>query len=302
MSYPTLKEYFVSQYPSLHFEEEAPLSKYTTFKIGGPCPLMIFPSTTEELLFSIKQSSSLGISYYIVGNGSNLLVSDHGVNCLVIHTKRLAQVTVDAQRITVESGVLLGKLAHIASQHNLSGLEFAHGIPGSVGGAIVMNAGAYGGEMSQVVESVTSYDFETDTLHTRSLQELDFSYRHSLFSHKKEVILSATLQLQKGDTSDIIEKMNTFAQSRKEKQPLNFPSCGSTFKRPPNHFAAALIDQCALKGVTVGGAQVSQKHAGFIVNIGNATSEDVMTLVEKVKEKVEKETGISLELEVQLLY
>lgn len=302
MSYHTLKQQLLTHCPTLLIEDSVPLSKHTTFRIGGACPLMVFPTTREQLVFAVEQSINLKLPCYIIGNGSNLLVADQGVDGFFINTKKMNGFVFSGQgRITVDSGVLLGKLANVALELSLTGLEFAHGIPGTVGGAVVMNAGAYGGEMCQVVESVTSFSLDTQTFITRTPEELAFSYRHSIFSSKNEVILSATLLLNTGNPATIQEKMNEFVQSRREKQPLEYPSCGSTFKRPPNHFAAALIDQCGLKGMRVGQAEVSEKHAGFVVNRGGATCSDVQQLVAHIQAVVLQETGIALELEVQQL-
>lgn len=302
MSYKKLAESLKNSCPSLILKENQPLSAYTTFKIGGNCPLMAFPESQESFLLCITEAKKANLPCIPLGNGSNLLVSDEGYSGFFLNTKEFQQLELeDDNKIIVSSGVLLGKLANFAFSHSLTGLEFAQGIPGTVGGGIVMNAGAYGGEMCQVIESVTSFDLETETLITRTVNELDFSYRHSLFSGNNEVILSSTLRLSTGNPEEIQEKMKTYANSRREKQPLDFPSCGSTFKRPTGHFAAALIDQCGLKGFTVGGAQVSEKHAGFVVNIGSATCNDVLSLTNHVKETVLKETGVTLELEVQIL-
>lgn len=299
-SYTPVKQRLQEQFPQLKCVENQVLAPYTTFKIGGNCPLMAFPTTEQEIIACFQEAADLPC--YALGNGSNLLISDQGVSGFFIQSKEFSQITGEEnQKITAQSGILLSKLAHFAMEHQLSGLEFAHGIPGTLGGALVMNAGAYGREMKDVVVSVRSYSYEEDKIRERSLEELEFSYRHSLFSSKKEFILSATLDLDLGDKRKIQHQMKELAQKRREKQPLEFPSCGSTFKRPPNHFAAALIDQCGLKGFTVGGAQVSPKHAGFVVNLGNATCADVLALVAEVQEKVLSETGIPLELEVKTL-
>lgn len=288
--------------PTLTLQTQVPLASHTTFSIGGPCPLMAFPSTQVELITCLHQAKELEIPCIPLGNGSNLLVADAGVEAFFLHTKQFSQILAqDSHQITVQSGILLGKLANFAAQEGLSGLEFAHGIPGSLGGGIVMNAGAYGGELKDVITQVTSYSLETQEIIARSPEELDFSYRHSLFSTKKEVVLSATLALTPAPKEEILAKMNKLSAQRKEKQPLNFPSCGSTFKRPPGHFAAALIDQCGLKGYTHGGAQVSPKHAGFVVNTGGATCADVLALVAHVTSTVHQQTGVSLELEVKIL-
>ncbi len=297
-----LAEALGEAHPDLILEENQALSSYTTFKIGGSCPLMGKPSTEDEFLSCIRTSEALGIPSVILGNGSNLLVSDLGVSAFVIQTKEFSQISsLGGGKISAQAGVMLSKLAVFSAELALTGLEFAHGIPGTLGGGLMMNAGAYGGEMQDVVESVTSYVRSQQTCITRTVDELEFSYRHSRFSREDEVILSAVLQLQPGDMDSIRGKMQELAKQRREKQPLNYPSCGSTFRRPPQHFAAALIDQCGLKGLQVGGAQVSPKHAGFVVNVGDATCEDVLNLVKQIQETVLEQTGVTLELEVKLL-
>lgn len=302
--YQSLQQQLQQRHPDLSLKEDQPLAQYTTFKIGGSCPLMAFPTTAKQVEDCLSLAKEANIRPIPLGNGSNLLVSDQGYDAFFINTKQFQEISLvqgQSNKIHVSAGTSLYKLATFAMEQGLSGLEFAQGIPGTLGGAIVMNAGAYGGEMCQVVTSVTSVHIETGHLHTRPVEDLDFSYRHSLFSTGKECILSAEIQLPSGNQEEIKEKMKECARQRQDKQPLSFPSCGSTFKRPPNHFAAALIDQCGLKGLTVGGAQVSPKHAGFVVNTDSATCADVLHLVEQVKETVLKETGIPLELEVQVL-
>ncbi len=288
--------------PNLSLKEGEKLANYTTFAIGGPCPLMAFPSTQEEILACFQEAKKLEIPVIPLGNGSNLLAPDGISPGFYLHTGKFCQILAHSgQEITVQSGILLSKLANFAQQNALSGLEFAQGIPGSLGGGILMNAGAYGGELKDVVTSVTSLCPRTLTLTTRPAEELHFSYRHSLFADNGEMILSATLSLTPGDPQEIQKTMKDLAEKRRDKQPLNLPSCGSTFKRPPGHVAAALIDQCGLKGYTIGGAQVSPKHAGFVVNIGGATCSQVLALVAHIQATVVAETGVGLELEVKLL-
>lgn len=302
MSYQSLKNTLNQIHPDLKLEENYPLAPLTTFKIGGNCPLIAFPSTLDQVKTCLQEAKQQNIPTIPMGNGSNLLISDQGYQALFLHTKNLKEISLTAPtEIQAQSGILLGKLAYFASEHSLTGLEFAHGIPGTLGGGIRMNAGAYGGELSQVLTSVTSINLNTLETITRPTPELDFSYRHSLFSTTPELILSATLSLNTGEQSEIKETMKTLAEQRKEKQPLQYPSCGSTFKRPPNHFAAALIDQCGLKGYAIGDATVSPLHAGFLINTGKATSKDMRALIAHVQETVLTQTGISLELEVEIL-
>ena len=252
------------------------------------------------LLMSFAREA--GTTPLVVGNGTNLLVSDRGLDRLVIDTTGMRQMErSEGNILTAEAGVPLARLADFACREGLAGLEFAHGIPGTLGGAVCMNAGAYGGEMKQVVTSVTAL-FPEEGIRTLTAEELDFSYRHSFFSdHPDAVVLRATVALTEDAPEEIREKMQDFMSRRKASQPLEFPSAGSTFKRPAGHFAGTLIDQCGLKGLTVGGAQVSEKHAGFVINRGGATFEDVTELMRQVQQRVYAETGVRLEPEVRIV-
>ncbi len=301
-----LEKHLAKECPELELRAYEPMARHTTFRIGGPARLMALPKTQAEVKTAVKTARELGIEPFILGNGSNLLVADEGYPSFVLKlggrysVNELNRVW-EANRLLVTGGaVLLPHLSGCALGRNLTGLEFASGIPGSVGGAITMNAGAYGGEIAQVLESVTFLD-ETEKIRTLPASECGFGYRKSIFSHRKCLILEARFQLEWGDGYAIKARMDELAAKRKEKQPLEYPSAGSMFKRPPGHFAAALIDQCGLKGLSVGGAQVSEKHAGFVVNRGGATCRDVLALVELVQEQVLARTGVELELEVQRL-
>ncbi|MFI3250166.1 MAG: UDP-N-acetylmuramate dehydrogenase [Eubacteriales bacterium] len=297
--FTTLKDTLVEKHPDLELLERQVLAPYTTFKIGGEAPLIAFPATKEELKGCVATATELGISYFVMGNGSNLLVADAGVERFIIHTKHFQQIILlDDHQVLVQSGVLLSRLATYAAKYQMSGVEFAHGIPGSFGGAVRMNAGAYEGEMSQVVKSVTSLTRD-GVMITRRANDLEFSYRHSLFTDLDEVILEAVIGLAPEASQVILNQMSEFSQRRRDSQPIEMPSAGSTFKRPPDQFAGALIDQCGLKGLMVGGAMVSEKHAGFVVNTGGATCADVLELVKKIKETVLDKTGVTLELEVE---
>ena len=262
---------------------------------------MALPKTAGEAKAAVKTARELGIEPFFLGNGSNLLVADEGYPGFII------KLTWDFDGIRevnrgLETGgaVLLSRLSNALVGRGLTGLEFAGGIPGSVGGAVTMNAGAYGGEMAQVLESVTFLD-EAGEVCTLPASECGFGYRKSIFSQRKCLILRARFRLEQGDGYAIKARMDELTAKRREKQPLEYPSAGSMFKRPPGHFAAALIDQCGLKGLTVGGAQVSEKHAGFVVNRGGATCGDVLALVDQVKEEVLRQTGVELEMEVKVL-
>ena len=286
---------------NIMFVENEPMSKHTSFKIGGNCKILIYPNNIVQIQDIIKICQDNGVIYVMLGRGSNLLVSDSGFNGVAICSNKLNHIKLTSDtEIYCESGVNLIRLCNFALKNSLSGLEFACGIPGSVGGAIFMNAGAYGGEIKDVVQSVTYIDDEGNICELRN-DELDFSYRHSFFENKNYFILSAIIKLYKADKYDIKLKMNELLKKRQAKQPLEFPSAGSTFKRPKDGYAAALIEQCELKGKTIGGAQISEKHSGFIVNIGNATCKDVSDLITETQKVVKQRTGIWLEPEIKFI-
>ena len=287
--------------PGLELREDEPMSRHTTFRIGGPAALMALPRTVGEVKAAVKAARALGVEPFFLGNGSNLLVADGGYPGFVV---KLAgdfdQIREVNRGLEAGSAVLLSRLFNALLGRGLTGLEFAGGIPGSVGGAVTMNAGAYGGEIAQVLESATFLD-ESGEVRTLPASECGFGYRKSIFSDRKCLILKARFHLEQGDPAAIRARMEELAAKRREKQPLEYPRAGSMFKRPPGHFAAALIDQCGLKGLTVGGAQVSEKHAGFVVNRGGATCNHVLELVRQVKEEVLRQTGVELEMEVKVL-
>ena len=287
--------------PELELRENEPMSRHTTFRIGGPARLMALPRDRKEAAAAVRAAAELGIRPFFLGNGSNLLVADGGYEGFIVKLTGLDQTRVVNRRLRAESGISLARLAMAAWDRGLTGLEFAHGIPGTLGGGVAMNAGAYGGEMSQVLTAVTFLD-EAGQVITLPAQECALTYRHSLFTdHPERLILEAEFELAQGVPTLIKIRMDELAQKRRAKQPLDQPSAGSTFKRPEGHFAAALIEQCGLKGLSVGGAQVSEKHAGFVVNRGGATAEDVLRLMEQVRERVLRDTGVELEPEVKLL-
>ena len=289
--------------PGLEVRENEPMRNHTTFRIGGPARLMALPRSEEEAQSAVRLAAELGVEPLFMGNGSNLLAADAGVEAFLIKSfDGLGRLELAGEAgIRAGSGVLLSRLANFALANGLTGLEFAHGIPGTLGGAAAMNAGAYGGEMAQVLTRVTYLD-EGGAPVTLPVERCGLSYRHSVFSdHPQWLILEAELALAPGQAEQIRGRMAELAQRRREKQPLEQPSAGSTFKRPEGHFAAALIEGCGLKGVGIGGAQVSEKHAGFVVNRGNATADDVRRLMALVQETVLRETGVALEPEVRLL-
>ena len=285
----------------LEIREWEPMARHTTFRIGGPVRLMALPKTVGEAKKALQAAGEREIVPFFLGNGSNLLVADEGYDGFVLKlTGEMDQIQEINRHLVAGSAVLLSRLAVAALGRGLTGLEFAHGIPGSLGGAVTMNAGAYEGEMAQVISSVTCLT-RTGKVETVPAADCGFSYRRSAFSGGTRLILRAEFSLSQGDPEEIRAKMEDLARRRKEKQPLEYPSAGSMFKRPAGHFAAALIDQCGLKGLTVGGAQVSEKHAGFVINRGGATCADVLALVDQVKERVLQQTGVELEMEVRVL-
>lgn len=278
--------------------ENEPLSRHTSFKIGGDAELFVMVKTIEQLKYVLKACKESQIPLFVLGKGSNLLISDDGMKGVVLVLDGdFKDISVEENKITCGAGVNLAKLCLFAQSNSLSGLEFAYGIPGSVGGAVYMNAGAYGGEMKDVVTSVTHLTKDGQVV-TLPLDELEFSYRHSVYKENNAVILSATFELKVADKDNIKTLMDDILNRRKTKQPLEYPSAGSVFKRPEGNFAGTLIEQCGLKGKTIGGAQVSQKHAGFIINIGDATCDDVLNLVKFVQDTVKEKTGYFLEREI----
>ena len=301
--YEELDSWTAEYLPEMGYAHEVPLGKYTSFRIGGPARRMAFPRSGEELVLLVSRGLEAGARPFVLGNGTNVLFPDAGVERLVVSTRELCGVRPGENNgeIVAESGASLAKTAVFAQKSELSGLEFAHGIPGSVGGAVCMNAGAYGGEMAQVVKEVTLL-FPEEGIRTLTGAEMGFGYRHSLLTERPEaVVLRAVFRLQAGDGAEIKAKMDELMARRKTSQPLEYPSAGSTFKRPEGHYAAALIDQCGLKGLTVGGAQVSEKHAGFVINRGGATCADVTALMEEIRRRVREQTGVELEPEVRVI-
>lgn len=284
------------------FKKNEPLKNYTTFKTGGACPVLITPKTVSELSEILKYFSKKSLPYTVLGNGSNVLVPDRGVNCAVIRIANgLTTLSLsDETTVFCGAGVKLSTLCKFALENSLSGLEFAYGIPGTCGGALFMNGGAYGGEMKDVTLSVCHINKEGDE-GSLSDDDLKFSYRHSAYEENGFIITGAYFKLKKAPKEEIKAKMDDLISRRREKQPLEYPSAGSTFKRPVGYFAGGLIEQCGLKGFSFGGAKVSEKHAGFVINYNNATSDDIKMLMELVKLEVFRKTGITLEPEVRSL-
>lgn len=283
------------------YQINAPMERYTTFRVGGPADLLVEPESQEEVCRLLQEIHTQKVPLTVIGNGSNLLVMDKGIRgCVVKLGSSLKQLILDGCTIRVEAGVLLSRLASAAAEGGLAGLEFASGIPGSLGGALLMNAGAYGGEIGDLVRSVTVADSRGE-LRVLDQEEMGFRYRHSAVMDSGDIILGATLELTQDDPDAIRERISEFTRKRVSKQPLNFPSAGSTFKRPPGYFAAALIDQAGLRGYRIGDAQVSEKHTGFVVNRGHATAAEILQLMDDVKERVHAASGVWLEPEVRII-
>ena len=290
-----------SAFPGVEIKENEPLAKHCSFRIGGPAAAVLLPRSAEELAELCRFLKRRDEAPLLIGNGTNMLFPDEGLDRLVIKTCRnFGAVSVSGTRISAECGATLASVAAAARDAGLAGLEFAHGIPGSVGGGVVMNAGAYGGELKDVI---TQTDYLDENLELRTLRgaEHGFSYRHSVLSERGGVALRCVFELSAGDTAEITGKMQELMEKRRASQPLDMPSAGSTFKRPAGGFAAALIDEAGLKGFSVGGAQVSPKHAGFVVNTGGATCGDVLRLMEHIQTTVLARSGIELEPEVRVI-
>lgn len=296
-----LREYMASILPAENIKYQEPMHRHTSFRTGGEAAALVQVNNEEQLrklLFYLKATEN---EYFILGNGTNLLVSDQGYQGVIIQIgSGMSEVKAEGERIVVQAGALLAQTARRAMEEGLTGMEFASGIPGSVGGGIVMNAGAYDGEMKQIVESVTVLNQDGEEMEL-DCDTMEFGYRTSVIRNRPFVVTKATLRLTKGEKAAVCAKMDDFAARRKAKQPLEYPSAGSTFKRPEGHFAGKLIMDSGLRGYRIGGAQVSEKHCGFIINTGTATSEDIMELMAEVQERVKGKFGVVLEPEIVTL-
>lgn len=282
--------------------QDAPMKEYTSFRAGGNAALLVEPGSAEELSYALKALKEHEIKHLVVGNGSNLLVRDSGYQGVILRIGEAFQkISVSGNRIETGAGVLLSAAAKEACNASLTGLEFASGIPGSVGGAVFMNAGAYGGEISQIIESAELLSKDGSRVFILKKEELELSYRHSILQRTGDVLLKAVFLLEEGDQGKIAGRMKELAARRTEKQPLSYPSAGSFFKRPQGHFAGKLIQDAGLSGLTKGGAQVSPLHAGFIINTGGATAADIIDLMEIIRSTVYEESGVLLEPEVRII-
>ncbi|MBQ9272166.1 MAG: UDP-N-acetylmuramate dehydrogenase [Mogibacterium sp.] len=291
--------------PAKHVLFDEPMSRHTSFRIGGPAAALVLAGNDYELTTVLRTVSETGAEHIIVGNGSNLLVADEGYPGIVIKLtgeyEMLMQNKYDPRIVRAGAAVLMSRTAAFLTERGLSGFEFASGIPGSIGGSVFMNAGAYGGEIKDVVSSVRVMDRDGSRVRTLSNEDMQFSYRHSKAEEGDMIILSAEMKLSMDDPAEIAKRVSELQGRRNAKQPVNYPSAGSTFKRPVGGYAAALIEQSGLKGYRVGGAEVSEKHSGFVINRGGASCEDVLGVMRHVREKVYEDSGITLEPEVRLI-
>ena len=299
--YTEFLEHLTSFMDKEDIKTNEPMSKHTSFRVGGPAKVFLVVRSEDILSKVLSALSTRKFPYFVLGNGSNLLVSDSGYDGVMVYLgEEFAGIEVQGNKIKAGAAAFLGKVARKALEDELTGLEFAAGIPGSLGGGVVMNAGAYGGELSQVVTSVRAMNAVGKVIILEK-SELLLGYRTSIFKSQPFVILEVTMELQKGNKDEISGKMNEYTKARIEKQPLEYPSAGSTFKRPEGHFAGKLIMDAGLRGFSVGDAQVSEKHCGFVINRGNATATDIRTLMEEVSKKVKEQFGVELEPEVILI-
>lgn len=280
---------------------DEPMKKHISFKVGGPADILVKPNSEEQIRDIIKLLKKENVPYIMIGNGSNLLVKDGGIRGVVVEiSNTFNDFEIDGNFVRVKSGALLSLVGKAILRAELKGFEFAAGIPGTLGGALAMNAGAYGGEMKDIVKSVRLMDTDGNIFEFTN-EQMEFEYRKSILTRTDYIVLSTVIELQKGNYEDIKATMMDFTQRRVTKQPLSLPSAGSTFKRPEGHFAGKLIEDCGLKGLTLGGAQVSEKHSGFVVNIGNAKAKDLLDLMYVVKSTVKAKFDVSLEEEVKVL-
>lgn len=324
MNQKEIEKVLKEKLPSANIKLNEPMKLHTSFKIGGPADFFITANNIQEIREVVNIAKENNLPLKVVGNGTNLLVKDNGFRGIILKTN-LQEIKITKTKnkdeintkykinemessinckeeyiVNVQSGMALGKLAQILLKNEIGGFEFASGIPGTIGGAIKMNAGAYGGEFKDIVQDVTYLNEQNDIVVIQNMQ-CDFSYRHSLFSNKDYIILGCNLKLYKDTKENIKNKLDENLQSRREKQPIEYPSAGSTFKRGEDFITAKLIDECGLKGYTIGGAQVSEKHAGFIINKNNATAEDVISLIKHVTEIVYEKTGKKINLEIEII-
>jgi len=301
INYHTTVETLKKLLGSENVAEKVSMSLHSSFKVGGIAEIIIFPSTTEDIVSSIDTVKRNNIPFTVIGNGSNIVVSDDGYKGVIIKLcKNLNKIEFRNNEVFCQAGALLSTIANKAAQNTLTGMEFAAGIPGTVGGAVAMNAGAYGGEMKNIVKYARCLDNEGNVI-TLLNSELQFGYRKSIIQKENYIVLDVVISLLSGDKASIINYMDELASKRREKQPLNMPSAGSVFKRPEGHYAGKLIQDCGLRGYSIGGAQISDKHCGFIVNTGTATANDIVNLIKHTQKTVYEKYGVILEQEVKLI-
>lgn len=291
---------FTKNFPNIEYYLNEPLANYTFTKTGGSADMVVFPKTAEEIQAILSYCREQGIPWTVLGNASNLIVRDGGMDGVVILLDRFNQVTIEGACVSAQAGAKLIEVARLAGAHQLTGMEFACGIPGSIGGAVYMNAGAYGGEIKDVFDYAVVL-LEDGEIVKYSNKQMDFSYRHSVLQHEKTIVLTAVFQLQEGNQEAIDERMAELTHLRESKQPLEFPSCGSVFKRPEGYFTGQLIQEAGLQGLKWGGAQISTKHAGFIVNVDHATATDYIELIEHIQKVILEKFNVQLETEVRII-
>ena len=294
------RELFKDIYSENQIEFDANMSEHIYFKVGGPADVLLVPNTKEQLVKTIKVCKENNIPYYVIGNGSNLLVKDGGMRGVVIKLTEINKISSANGKITAETGALLKDVSKEALDNNLTGLEFACGIPGSIGGAVFMNAGAYNGEIKDVIESAEVLTQDGEIV-TYNKEELNLGYRTSRVMQENAIVLEAVFALENGDYEKIKARVDDLTEKRESKQPLEYPSAGSTFKRPEGYFAGKLIQDAGLKGYSIGGAAVSEKHSGFVINKGNATAKDVLDLITHIQKEVKKQFGVDLYPEVRII-
>lgn len=297
-----VNEYLVANLSRIISKEkiftDEPMSLHTTFRVGGAATCYVVPETEEEVVKVVQFLQKADIPHFLIGNGSNLLVSDKGYKGVILQMgPKMERIEVLGNVMRVSAGTTMAKVAKVAAEHSLTGLEFASGIPGTVGGGVVMNAGAYDGEMSFVVRTVKVINPEGEILELEN-ETMEFAYRHTALSHRNFIVLSVEFELKAGNQQEIIDKMNDFSNRRREKQPLEYPSAGSTFKRPEGHFAGKLIQDAGLRGFSIGGACISEKHCGFVINKDHATASDIMAVIKEVQKRVDETFHVALETEV----
>lgn len=291
---------FTSFYSDEDIKIDEKLNQYVNFKVGGPADILLTPKNKDQILKTVNICNENNIPFYVIGNGSNLLVKDGGFRGVVISLTKVNNITVDGEIVEAECGAMLKKVSDKAVENSLTGFEFACGIPGTVGGAVFMNAGAYDGEMSQVIESADIIN-ENGEVKTLSNEELGLGYRSSIVMKKGYIVLSARFKLEKGTVKSIKDLVSDLTNKRESKQPLEYPSAGSTFKRPVGYFAGKLIQDAGLKGYTVGGAAISEKHSGFVINKGGATAKDILDLIHHIQDEVKRQFGVELHTEVRII-